>query len=84
MNGFLLASVICIIVATIIDATSDPQSSIIFLTLYRTEEFGAVFNTLLFLGKKKPIKVASFEEKSVGSTLPLSNTISVMPSGTVL
>jgi hypothetical protein len=77
MDGFLVASVISLVASTALQATSDPQKSIIFFTLYRTEEFGIVFSTLLFLGRKKPTKVASSED----STVPFSNTISSMPSG---
>jgi hypothetical protein len=69
MDGCLVASVVCVVLFSIIGAGSKPGAYIILHTMYRTEEFGIVFSTLIFLSRKRPPK-PSPSDKSTELTNP--------------
>ena len=54
MDACLIISVISLIIYLGINASKDSSKFLILFTLFRTEEFGVVFATLLFLNRKKP------------------------------
>ena len=66
MDACLFASVISLIIYLSINASKDAGNFLIFFTLFRTEEFGVVFATLLFLNRKKP---KTPEEKPPSDTI---------------
>ena len=70
MDVLLILTVLCLIISTIV-GNADRVFVIITYTIYRSEEFGMVFLTLVFISRKKSSEETTSENSS---TTPMSST----------